>query len=551
MNELNTSVAVNLTGNLERKAPRYGRAVESFSARGTRHLTRLNRTVNTLGRGLDRMGNRWVGFAAGAGGIAAIRNAASLEERFERLGVQANISADDVAKLRQEIFDIAREKDIKVDPSLITAAIEEIVEKTGDLEFAKANIENIGTVIQATGDKTGTAVGGILAELQKMGLVKPDQVLEVLDTLNKQGKEGAFTLANLAKLGPRVITAYTSTGRTGAEALKEMGAALQVIRMGTGSAEMAATAFEATLRTLADPEKLKKLQGAGIKVFDPEELEKGRRIMRPINELMTEIIAVAKGDKVTLASVFDAEALRAFNFAASQFLDTGKIGAMEKFMKVQGDGSVTLADSARLAKTASANWDQLAATWTKTSTEALDPMIKKVGELNDALGISGQEAALGGVIATGAGAIVAGKILKTRGSRKAAAAAAQAAATNAPAATRSINAALGVQATSSAGVARLLGRASGYGSVALGAFDAGRWSYENLIKGRAIEYQAIEDWNKFIALFGQSVEKMDRTVERMENVKPKVEIDVKGAQVDKVKGSSEIEAGVFTGVPLS
>ena len=552
MSELNTSVAVDLTGNLERQAQRYSRSMDRFSQRGQRSMSRLNRTVGTLGRGLDRMGNRWLGFAAGAGGVAALRNTASLEERFERLGVQANISSKDVATLRQEIFDIAREENIKVDPSLITAAIEEIVEKTGDLEFAMANIQNIGTVIQATGDKTGTAIGGILAEFQKMGVIAPTEVLNVLDTLNKQGKEGAFTLADLARLGPRVVTAYTSTGRTGTESLKEMGAALQVIRMGTGSAEMAATAFEATLRTLADPAKLKMLQGAGIKVFDLEELEKGRRIMRPINELMTEIIAKARGDKVTLAGVFDAEALRAFNFAASQFLESGKVEAMEKFMRVQGDGYTTLADSARLAKTASANWDQLAASWTKTSSEALDPLINKVGELNDAIGADGQSALIKGAVVTGAAAIAAGKIMKTRGSRKAAAASASAAATPAATATRSLNQALGIKAAQGgSGLLRTAGRASGFAGLALGAYDAGAWSYENLIKGRAIEYQAIEDWNKFIALFGQSAEKIERAADKMESSRPQLEIEVKGDQVKNVKSTDELDAVVSQSVPLS
>jgi len=559
MSVLETSVAVNLTGNLQRQARQYDRSLGNFSRNGKRHLSRLSRTVNTMGTAVTRLGNRYVALATGAAGVMAIRSTASLEERFERLGVQANKSSADMAVLRQEIFDTARSPDIKVDPSLITAAIEEIVEKTGDFDFAIENIKNIGTVIQATGDKTGVAIGGILAEFQKMKITAPDEVLKVLDTLNQQGKEGAFTLADLARLGPRVVTAYTATGRTGTEALKEMGAALQVIRMGTGSAEMAATAFEATLRTLADPEKLKKLQGAGIKVFDPVELEKGRRIMRPINELMLEIIEVAKGDKVTLAGVFDAEALRAFNFAASQFLESGKVESMAKFMTIQGDGNTTLADSARLAKTASANWDQLATTWTKTSSDALDPLIKKVGELNDAVGTSGQET----LIKTGLAAIVStavvGKVLKTRGARKQAAFAAEAATgatPKTPQAPFNVNKALGVRAAKrSSGllrVAKVAGRVAAPVSAVLTAAEIADVTYERLIKGRALEYQAIEDWNKFIGLFGNSVEKMDQVVERMSNAKGQVDVEIKGAPIKKVKASAEdLELSVSTSVPLS
>ena len=39
-----------------------------------------------------------------------------------------------------------------------------------------------------------------------MDIKAPEEVLKAIDVLNVQGKSGAFTLQNLAALGPRVIT---------------------------------------------------------------------------------------------------------------------------------------------------------------------------------------------------------------------------------------------------------------------------------------------------------------------------------------------------------
>ena len=378
--ELRTGIVLTLSGNLEARAKRYGQALDGFSRRGQRSMAMLRRSMDVMGAGLDRLGNKYTALLSGAAGVGAAKMVMDLEMRFTRLGIQANASADEVNRLKKEIYEAAQAPDIRVDPGEITSAIEGIIEKTGDLKFAKDNIRNIGLAIQATG-AAGQDIGEILAEFQKMDIKSPDKVLEALDVLNVQGKEGAFTLQNLAALGPRVITAYTATGRSGAQALREMGAALQVIRMGTGSSEMAATAFEATLRTLTDPQKIKDLERlAGINVFDPEKLKAGQRVLRPINELMVDIIQKTKGDKVKLGAIFDAEAVRAFNQAAGEFQRTGRIDSLEKFMAVHADGTATMQDSGRAAKTASAALTNLYTAWKKFADSELTGPIQSLAD---------------------------------------------------------------------------------------------------------------------------------------------------------------------------
>lgn len=417
MSEMKASVALNLTGNFEQRAERYGRAVGSFSRTSERHLGRVRRSAQMVGRGLDAMGNRYTALITGAAGIGTLRSLSRMEERFTRLGIQAQKSEEEMEGLRRKIFETARAPDIRVDPSQITSAIESIVEKTGDLEFAQENIRNIGLAISATG-AAGQNIGEIMAEFQKMDIRDSGEILRVLDTLNQQGKQGAFTLQNLASLGPRVVTAYTAMGREGAGAIREMGAALQVIRMGTGSSEMAATAFEALLRILQNADKVKALQKGGIQIFDPKELEKGRQVLRPINELMVEIIQAVDGRTTRLSSVFDAEAMRAFNAAAGEFQRTGSVSSLAKFMEVQGDGATTMNDSARAADTMAGAMRNLTSAWTNFAD---DNMTGAVQSAADALNSLDQETVdrwlkIGGIALGGLGVAIGGRFLGKLGS---------------------------------------------------------------------------------------------------------------------------------------
>lgn len=410
MSNLRTSVILDLAGNLQSKSRRYSNAISNMAKRGSRSMQMLRRSTLAAGRGLDAMGNRYTAVISGAAGLGTAKMIVSLQNRFTRLGIQANASAGKMDKLKRSIYEAAQAPDIRVDPGQITSAIEAIVERTGDLKFAEDNIRNIGLAISATG-AAGQDIGGLLAELQKQGIVSPNAVLKTLDTLTEQGKEGAFTLQNLASLGPRVVTAYTSMGRSGPKAMREMGAALQMIMKGAGSPEQAATAFEATLRTLSDPTKLKMLKKMDIQVFDQKKLKEGQRVLRPINELMAEIIRTTGGDKVKLSRIFDAEAVRAFNQANAEFMKSGQLGSLDKFMAVQGDGASLMSDSARAAKDASAAMTSLYTAWSKFADSNLSTPIHLAADALNSLGSEGADTAMKvlGYGAAGLGALVLGR----------------------------------------------------------------------------------------------------------------------------------------------
>lgn len=384
MNSLATNLTINLGGNLSRQAKRFQRDLVSLGRQGRVAMNGLGRGVGLASRGLDKFGNRYTGLATGAGAVAVGRWIVNEQRRFTRLGIQAGQSADSIARLKNQIYETARAPEIRVDADGILSAIEEIIEKTGDLKFAQDNIRNIGIALSATGAKGG-AIGGIFAEFQKIGITDPDEVLQAIDLLNKQGKAGAFTLQHLSALGPRVVSAYAATGRGGLDMIREMGAVLQVIRQGTGSSEMAATAFEALIRTLMDAKKSKMLESGGIKIFDPEALQQGEEVMRPLNEIMTEIVKKSNGRSSILSQIFDAEAMRAFNAVSGEFKRNGNIDSLERFMEIQADGAVTLRDAARAAKDAAGGLTALVTSTQLFADGKLAPALLEVTDILNSL----------------------------------------------------------------------------------------------------------------------------------------------------------------------
>lgn len=348
------------------------RDTEGFTKHSARHLTRLQqaggRSLVMLGRGVDRVGNRYTALIGGAMGVGAARGVATFERRLTRLGIQADISSDQVNGLKQRLFETANQPDVRIDPADLLGGIEAIVEKTGDLQFAEDNLRNIALAMQATG-ASGSAIGEIAAEFQKMNLREAREVLETLDILTVQGKAGAFTLENLAALGPRVVTAYTQFGRVGKPAIREMGAMLQVIRQGVGSSEEAATSFERLLDTFNQPDKIRMIErGLRVPVFEDVD---GERRLRAINELVQDIVVAADGDTLKLSRIFDTRAARAMRSMIGEYKQMGEITGIKSFYNVQADGSVITADSTRAANDFTAATESMRNAWRKFSNENL------------------------------------------------------------------------------------------------------------------------------------------------------------------------------------
>ncbi|EOE4702068.1 phage tail tape measure protein [Vibrio cholerae] len=365
----------------------------------------MRRSVDKMGEGIDNLGNQWTALASGAAGAGSAVVVMGLEERYERLGIQAGKTKEEMTQLRAEMFATSQQSDIRVDQGEMLSAVEKIVEKTGDLKFAQENMANIGRVMQATG-AAGVDVGEMFADMsQKFGLKNSEDVLSAIDTLVVQGKAGAFTLQNLAAEGASVSAAYAAMGRTGPKAVQEMGAMLQIARMGSGSAAEAASAMESVLADItANYEDIEKL---GIQVFDEEALARGEKKFRDLPSIVKEIMEETNSDITEYSQLFGDEAMRFMKVLAS---DDGKT-AFNSFLDISGDGTSVLQDSARAAQTANAAMMSLKTAWMSFADDKLAEPIADLADAINSLEPETLEKALTGATALAGtlGAVWAGK----------------------------------------------------------------------------------------------------------------------------------------------
>ncbi|MDM5074683.1 hypothetical protein [Aeromonas bestiarum] len=381
--QLVTDIVINLAGNLATKSRQYSQSMSQFAANNQRAMNMLKMSTAAAGRGIDAMGSRYVALGAAVAGGATVKGYAELDRRISRIAIAADISRDKAKELKEEINAVSNTKGLRIDPSEATAAVEEILTKTGDLEYAIANLPNIAAVIQATG-AGGTEVGGIFTEFKKLAIDSSEAAMRAIDTLNLQGKQGAFTLGNMAKEGPKIFAAYAATGRQGASAVTELGAALQVIRQGVGSDAEAVTAFESVIRDLTRPETVKKLkQLGGIEVFEPEQLKEGKEVMRSLPVLIEEIVKKSKGLSSNLAGLnLTDEAKRALKPVIAEFVQTSDVKAFDEFLTLSGDGTTTLNDAAVAASDFAASLQLVSNSWSQFANQQL---AEPIAELADAI----------------------------------------------------------------------------------------------------------------------------------------------------------------------
>ena len=385
MGQLKTSVIIDLAGNLERRAKRYGKSMNKFRANAVRNMSMVKKSAHGAGGTMGMMLMKYKMLIAMGATVGSAKFVVDLDERLTQLAINADLAQGAIKLLKKDIYDTATKGGIRTDTSEMIGAIEEIVKRTGDLKLARTNLEGIGMAISATG-ASGKDIGSMVANLfEKFNIRDANVILKTIDTMSLQGKEGAFELADFATQMNEVAAAYAATGRKGPAAAKEMGAILQMIMRTSGSAAEASTNFQRMLSTITS-EKVKELQKRGIQLFDAKELAKGIKVMRPIPDIIKDIIRTTGGDEEKLAQVFDIRAMRGLRAFALEFKATGAFKDFDKFLAMQGDGATLMADSARKANIAAGAIRNLSTAWKRFSDNVLSGPLQSLADMLNALG---------------------------------------------------------------------------------------------------------------------------------------------------------------------
>ena len=378
MSQLRTSMIIDLAGNLASRANQYLGSMQRLGTGGSRSMQILQRSVHAAGKGLDNLGNRYTAMLSGAAGLGAVKQVGDLSQRLTYLGIQAKMTRTQTDALYESILDAAQAPDIRVDPSQILSGVEQIIEKLGDLDLAKNNLKNIGYVMRATG-ADGRDAGDMIANFKEKFNLTDAEILPALDTLVLQGKAGAFTLKDMVTQGNRVTAAYGAMGRKGPMAIREMGAALQVFRKSTGSAEETSTAFKNFFNDLMEPQHMKLLQANGIQIWDPKALKEGKKEIASIVDITDQILAATKGDPEKIGRILGMQSMDGFKAVLKEYKSTGK-NPMHEFLTVQGDGTELMGDSARAAEELNAAVQNLATSWQRFAGTNLAGPIKSLAD---------------------------------------------------------------------------------------------------------------------------------------------------------------------------
>ncbi|HHT3375847.1 TPA: phage tail tape measure protein, partial [Klebsiella oxytoca] len=339
-----------------------------------RAMSVVKATSAAAGRGLDALGNRYTTMIAGFAGGALLRNYQQLDRRLTRMGITAGKTRKEIA----DIFDTSQNVAIKfgVDTSEIQGAFEEINGRSGDLNLALKNTDNIGMAIAASG-ADGATLGGLIAEYKKLQIEDKKQTLLALDGMNRLGKEGAFELKDAAEKLPASLSMYAAVGGKGVKGAMDVMTVAESAMDVTANKDKAATAVENFIRDLQNPKVVKTLQKNGINVFD----DNGS--MRPLPDLLQETAARSSrgGIKKQRGRLTEA----GFNQDSMDLIAgvTGEAGAkkLKTYMGVVADGQSIIEDAAYASQDFTSAMQRLATTLEKFANKNLAKPIQELADV--------------------------------------------------------------------------------------------------------------------------------------------------------------------------
>ena len=362
MSEIKAGILLSLKDKFSQGIKDAGGTVQKFASSAASAIQGIDKAFSGLGTAAGALG---VSLSLGA----ATKEIINLDNRLTRIGLTASASAEQVNALKQKVFEAASDSSIKIDTTSINDALDVVMTKTGDLKYTEDNIRNIAIAIQATGEQ-GAAIGSVFSEFQKFGYTA-DQISKLMDDMVKQGDQGAFTFGEFAKAGSAVISAYSPIG-TAPDDIKRANAAMQIIMMGTKSAEIAVTALGSAMSELSSPDKQQKLMAIGVRVRD----EQGA--FRDFNDIMADLLKVSEkvGNTDFLGNIFGQTSMQAIR-AYSNFYD-------DMYPRLMDLGDTTGAmeqKSATMAGTLAANLQQVQTAFVRFADAKLTEPLEKLTDL--------------------------------------------------------------------------------------------------------------------------------------------------------------------------
>lgn len=246
-----------------------------------------------------------MGLAGIAGFGALARDVKVFNDRLVRLQISANKSRGEMLAFNRALQQTASTTGASQDE--ILAGAQKYTELTGKFDEFAASMDTFAKAQVATGASMESLVG-TAAALSSNLKVDPTQMLAALDAITSQGKSGKIEIRDMAAELPGLTGQFSQFGTTGAKGVIELGAAMQVMARGFGSASETATGMQSLMTAMV--KNSGRLEGIGVKVFTKG--PGGVRQLRDFADIMFELISKSKGDPKVIQHVLGRqEALQA------------------------------------------------------------------------------------------------------------------------------------------------------------------------------------------------------------------------------------------------
>lgn len=367
---LETDIILNLAGNLATKARQWGSSMSTFAQKNQRAMRMVKTSADAAGRGIDSLGNRYVGLATAFATGATVRNVAAFQAQMTRIGTNAKLADDQVAALTDTIENLSTQADVRIDATQLAAGVDELLGKTGDFEFVAENLENMGLFMQAFG-ADARSTGAIFAQFREKGISDAQAVMKTIDELYGQFAIGSVSVQDLASISEQLFSTYRGQGP---EAIAQMGALVQLFAKAKGNANESLTSIQAVFATFSDKKKVEFLNKQGIEVF-----KEGTRELREPVELLLEILDKAKNDPLKLGDVFDQTSLQGL---ASLYSADRKL-LLQDMVSGTAEMGATQQAAAKNAATLNSAMTSLNNSFNKFANERLaDPIMELADAIN-------------------------------------------------------------------------------------------------------------------------------------------------------------------------
>ncbi len=361
-----------------------------------------------LSQSLKEAGSRVSSFASGAksalssfaGGnfnqsiASAARGVLEFRDSLTKLEISAGGIKGGMEGLKDQIHSVSRSTNqLQGD---VTNAMQAFVERTGDLETARKNIELYG--------RTATATGAQLEDVARVGeslfsKFKITDQAKSFSILAAQAKIGAIELRDIATQGATVFSAARAANLPSNErGVSEIGALMQVVAggaRGKGKATAADTAVQVSAIFSQIRQKSGVLEASGIRVGDRDQIE-----------VLREIITKTGGDATMLSRIFkNARAFKGVENIAREYRAGKGFGELDKYLGLGSDTHIMDADftKARGTGIASLKADEIsrnaiADTRLGRGAEFIAKHVNEIGIATVALGVFGKGLSLAGTL---------------------------------------------------------------------------------------------------------------------------------------------------------